>query len=195
MSKSLGNILDIGDLLNQYSAETIRLFLLSSHYRSKIYFSDQKLIDSSKMIDKINRFVKSVGLDTLEHHGDTNPSGDYLRFIESLNDDLNTPEALGIFFDFINKKNKKIHEDSLSEQDIEESKKFILGFNSIFQIVHPSVLIDEKVPEEVQKLVSLRGEMRDKKNWEEADRLREEIEKMGWLIEDSESSQKLVRKK
>ena len=147
------------------------------------------------MIDKINRFVKSVGLDTLEHNGDTNPSGDYLRFIESLNDDLNTPEALGIFFDFINKKNKKIHEDSLSEQDIEESKKFILGFNSIFQIVHPSVLIDEKVPEEVQKLVSLRGEMRDKKNWEEADRLREEIEKMGWLIEDSESSQKLVRKK
>ena len=44
-------------------------------------------------------------------------------------------------------------------------------------------------------MVSLRGEMRDKKNWEEADRLREEIEKMGWLIEDSESSQKLVRKK
>ena len=195
MSKSLGNILSVSDLLNQYSAETIRLFLLSSHYRSKIYFSDEKLSDSSKMIDKINRFVKSVGLDTLEHNGDANLSGDYLRFVESLNDDLNTPEALGIFFDFINKKNKKIHEDSLSEKDIEESKKFILGFNSIFQIINPSVLIDEKIPEEVQKLVSLRGEMRDKKNWEEADRLREEIEKMGWLIEDSESSQKLVRKK
>ena len=195
MSKSLGNILNIGDLLNQYSAETIRLFLLSSHYRSKIYFSDEKLSDSSKMIDKINRFVKSVGLDTLDHNGDTNLSGDYLRFVESLNDDLNTPEALGIFFDFINKKNKKIHEDSLSEEDIEESKKFILGFNSIFQIIHPSVLIDEEVPEEVQKLAFLREEMRDKKSWEEADRLREEIEKMGWLIEDSESSQKLVRKK
>ena len=147
------------------------------------------------MIDKINRFVKSIGLDTLEPNNDTNPSGDYLRFIESLNDDFNTPEALGIFFDFINKKNKKIHQNALSEKDIEESKKFIIGFNSIFQIINLSVLTDETVPEEVQKMVSLRGEMRDKKNWEEADRLREEIEKMGWLIEDSESSQKLVRKK
>ena len=83
----------------------------------------------------------------------------------------------------------------MSEKDIEESKKFIIGFNSIFQIINLSVLTDETVPEEVQKMVSLRGEMRDKKNWEEADRLREEIEKMGWLIEDSESYQKLVRKK
>ena len=195
MSKSLANVLYIGDLLNQYSAETVRLFLLSSHYRSKIYFSDNKLNDSSKMIDKINRFVKSIGLDTLEPNNETNPSGDYLRFIESLNDDFNTPEALGIFFDFINKKNKKIHQNALSEKDIEESKKFIIGFNSIFQIINLSVLTDETVPEEVQKMVSLRGEMRDKKNWEEADRLREEIEKMGWLIEDSESYQKLVRKK
>jgi len=195
MSKSLGNVLNISDLLNQYSAETLRLFLLSSHYRSKIYFSNDKLSDSSKMIDKISRFVKSVGLDTLDYNDDTNPSGDYLRFVESLNDDLNTPEALGIFFDFINKKNKKIHESSLSEEDIEESKKFILGFNSIFHIINPSVLTEEKVPEEVQKLVSLRGEMRDKEDWEEADKLREKIEKMGWLIEDSNSSQKLVRKK
>jgi len=195
MSKSLGNVLSISDLLNRYSPETIRLFLLSSHYRSKIYFSDDKLSNSSKMIDKINRFVKSVGLDTLDYNVDSKPSGDYLKFVKSLNDDLNTPESLGIFFDFINKKNKKIHENSLSEEDIKESKKFILGFNSIFQIINPSVLVDEKIPEEVQKLVSLREEMRDKKNWEESDRLREEIEKMGWLIEDSQSSQKLVRKK
>ena len=76
-----------------------------------------------------------------------------------------------------------------------QKETFIEFINSIFQIIHPSVLIDEEVPEEVQKLAFLREEMRDKKNWEEADRLREEIEKMGWLIEDSESSQKLVRKK
>ena len=56
MSKSLGNTLDISDLLEEYSPETLRLFFLSSHYRSKVSFSDKKLDDSSKMIDKINRF-------------------------------------------------------------------------------------------------------------------------------------------
>ena len=103
MSKSLGNTVDVSDLLEKYSPETLRLFLLSSHYRSKIYFSDKKLDDSSKMLDKINRFIEHIGINTLEN-SNANISDDYTRFLDALNDDLNTPEALGIFFDFINKR-------------------------------------------------------------------------------------------
>ena len=112
-----------------------------------------------------------------------------------MNDDLNTPEALGIFFDFINKKNKKIHDNSLSEEDIEESQEFISGFNTIFRIVNESSLKNQKIPSEVQKLASLREKMRNQQKWEEADKLRGEIEKLGWLIEDLKDSQKLLKKK
>ena len=194
MSKSLGNTVNISDLLEKYSPETLRLFLLSSHYRSKIYFSDKKLDDSSKMLDKINRFIEHIGINTLES-SNANISDDYTRFLDALNDDLNTPEALGIFFDFINKKNKKIHDNSLSEKDIKESQEFIAGFNSIFCVINQSSLKNQEIPSEVQKLASLREKMRNQQKWEEADKLRGEIEKLGWLIEDLKDSQKLLKKK
>ena len=194
MSKSLGNTVNVSDLLEKYSSETLRLFLLSSHYRSKIYFSDKKLDDSSKMLDKINRFIEHIGINTLES-SNANISDDYTRFLDALNDDLNTPEALGIFFDFINKKNKKIHDNSLSEKDIKESQEFISGFNSIFCVINQSSLKNQEIPSEVQKLASLREKMRNQQKWEEADKLRGEIEKLGWLIEDLKDSQKLLKKK
>ena len=144
--------------------------------------------------DKINRFIDHVGINALES-SNANISDDYTRFLDTLNDDLNTPEALGIFFDFINKKNKKIHDNSLSEEDIEESQEFISGFNTIFHIVNESSLKNQKIPSEVQKLASLREKMRNQQKWEEADKLRGEIEKLGWLIEDLKDSQKLLKKK
>jgi cysteinyl-tRNA synthetase len=146
------------------------------------------------MLDKINRFIEHIGINTLES-SNAEISDDYTRFLDALNDDLNTPEALGIFFDFINKKNKKIHDNSLSEEDIKESREFIAGFNVIFHIVNESSLENQKIPSEVQKLASLREKMRNQQKWEEADKLRGEIEKLGWLIEDLKDSQKLLKKK
>jgi cysteinyl-tRNA synthetase len=146
------------------------------------------------MLDKINRFIEHIGINTLES-SNANISDDYTRFLEALNDDLNTPEALGIFFDFINKKNKKIHDNLLLEKDIKESQEFIAGFNATFHIVNESSLKNQKIPSEVQKLASLREKMRNQQKWEEADKLRGEIEKLGWLIEDLKDFQKLLKKK
>ena len=146
------------------------------------------------MLDKINRFIEHIGINTLES-SNASISDDYTRFLDALNDDLNTPSALGIFFDFINKKNKKIHDNLLSKKDIEESQKFIAGFNSIFCIVNQSSLKNQEIPSEVQELASLREKMRNQQKWEEADKLRGEIEKLGWLIEDLKDFQKLLKKK
>ena len=69
------------------------------------------------------------------------------------------------------------------------------GFNTIFHIINKSSLENQKIPSEVQKLASLREKMRNQQKWEEADQLRGEIEKLGWLIEDLKDSQKLLKKK
>ena len=194
MSKSLGNTLDISDLLEKYSPETIRLFLLSSHYRSKVSFSDKKLDDSSKMIDKINRFRNNFDLDAIDTEG-REYSNSHLAFLDALNDDLNTPEALGVFFDFINKMNKNINNELITEDLKAESKIFINLFNAIFNTINTSLPDRDNIPENIQNLASLREEMRDKSDWNEADNLREKIEKLGWIIEDTKDGQKLLKKK
>ena len=194
MSKSLGNTLDISDLLEKYSPETIRLFLLSSHYRSKVSFSDKKLDDSSKMIDKINRFTNNFDLDTIDIEG-REYSNSHLAFLDALNDDLNTPQALGVFFDFINKINKKIDNELITKDLKAESKIFINLFNAIFSTINTSLSEKDVIPENIQNLAFLREEMRDKSDWNEADNLREKIEKLGWIIEDTKDGKKLIKKK
>ena len=194
MSKSLGNTLTISDLLKKYSSESLRLFLLSSHYRSKVSFSDKKLDDSSKMIDKIDRFVNNFDLATIDVQ-DIKYSSSHLAFLDALNDDLNTPEALGIFFDFINKINKNIDNESMTEDLKAESKIFINLFNSIFSIINTSLSNKDSIPKNIQDLASLREEMRNKSDWNEADKLRGKIENLGWLIEDTKDGQKLIQKK
>ena len=194
MSKSLGNTLTISDLLEKYSSEALRLFLLSSHYRSKVFFSDKKLDDSSKMIDKINRFVNNFDLTTIDVQ-DIKYSSSHLAFLDALNDDLNTPEALGIFFDFINKMNKNIDNESMTEDLKAESKIFINLFNSIFSIINTSLSNKDSIPKNIQDLAFLREDMRNKSDWSEADKLREKIENLGWLIEDTKDGQKLIQKK
>ena len=194
MSKSLGNTLTISDLLEKYSSEALRLFLLSSHYRSKVFFSDKKLDDSSKMIDKINRFVNNFDLATIDVQ-DIKYSSSHLAFLDALNDDLNTPEALGIFFDFINKMNKNIDNESMTEDLKAESKIFINLFNSIFSIINTSLSNKDSIPKNIQDLAFLREDMRNKSDWSEADKLREKIENLGWLIEDTKDGQKLIQKK
>jgi cysteinyl-tRNA synthetase len=194
MSKSLGNTLTISDLLKKYSSESLRLFLLSSHYRSKVSFSDKKLDDSSKMVDKIDRFVNNFDLVTIDVQ-DIKYSSSHLAFLDALNDDLNTPEALGIFFDFINKINKNIDNESMTEDLKAESKIFINLFNSIFSIIDTSLSNKDSIPKNIQDLASLREEMRNKSDWNEADKLRGKIENLGWLIEDTKDGQKLIQKK
>jgi len=194
MSKSLGNTLTISDLLKKYSSESLRLFLLSSHYRSKVSFSDKKLDDSSKMVDKIDRFVNNFDLVTIDVQ-DIKYSSSHLAFLDALNDDLNTPEALGIFFDFISKMNKNIDNELMTEDLKVESKIFINLFNSIFSIINTSLSNKDSIPKNIQDLASLREEMRNKSEWNEADKLREKIENLGWLIEDTKDGQKLIQKK
>jgi cysteinyl-tRNA synthetase len=76
-----------------------------------------------------------------------------------------------------------------------QSKIFINLFNSIFSIINTSSSDKSFVPEDIQNLASLREEMRSKFEWNEADKLRQKIENLGWLIEDTKDGQKLIQKK
>ena len=179
MSKSLGNIKTIPELLDDgHSAESLRYVLISSHYRSKLSFSSNKLDDARKAVHRINDIYNR--LQGIISDGNSFPN-EYDQFIEALVDDLNTPKALGILFNYLKELNRKIDNDKLTDEESSRGILFIKKADEIF-----SFLKDKTgIPDEIAKLVAKRNEARKDKNWKLSDLLREELKKKGWIVEDT----------
>ena len=193
MSKSLGNFVDVKKLIKENGSNIVRLFLLSAHYRTKVSFNQKKLVDCKKMINKINRFASNIIKS--DEKINLKFSEDHNKFIDALNDDLNTPEALGVFFSFVTKMNKKIAENSFNDSDNIKSFIFLKLFNSIFDIIDLDNLQENEIPKEVQDLIVSRQEARDNKDWKLSDNIRDKLSEMGWIVEDSADGQNLLKKK
>ena len=179
MSKSLGNIKTIPELLDDgHSAESLRYVLISSHYRSKLSFSGNKLDDARKAVHRINDIYNR--LQGIISDGNSFPN-EYDQFIEALVDDLNTPKALGILFNYLKELNRKIDNDKLTDEESSRGILFIKKADEIF-----SFLKDKTgIPDEIAKLVAKRNEARKDKNWKLSDLLREELKEKGWIVEDT----------
>ena len=179
MSKSLGNIKTIPELLDDgHSAESLRYALISSHYRSKLSFSSNKLDDARKAVHRINDIYNR--LQGIISDGNSFPN-EYDKFIEALVDDLNTPKALGILFNYLKELNRKIDNDKLTDEESSRGILFIKKADEIF-----SFLKDKTgIPDEIAKLVAKRNEARKDKNWKLSDLLREELKEKGWIVEDT----------
>ena len=193
MSKSLGNFIDVSTLIEKNGSDVVRLFLLSAHYRTKVSFSQKKLDECKKMIEKIKRFAKNFNVDS--KNIELKFSSEHELFIDTLNDDLNTPGAIGVFFSFISEMNKKIAENSINDADKEKSLVFLKLFNSIFDILDFNNLHDQNIPSELQDLLVSRQEARENLDWKLSDSIREKIETLGWQVEDTSSGQNLSKKK
>ena len=102
-------------------------------------------------------------------------SNEHNLFIDALNDDLNTPGAIGVFFSFISEMNKKIAENSINDADKEKSLVFLKLFNSIFDILDFNNLHDQNIPKELQDLLVSRQEARENQDWKLSDSIRDKI--------------------
>ena len=193
MSKSLGNFIDVSTLIEKNGSDVVRLFLLSAHYRTKVSFSQKKLDECKKMIEKIKRFAKNFNIDS--KNIELKFSSEHELFIDALNDDLNTPGAIGVFFSFISEMNKKIAENSINDADKEKSLVFLKLFNSIFDILDFNNLHNQNIPKELQDLLVSRQEARKNLDWKLSDSIRDKIESLGWQVEDTSSGQNLSKKK
>ena len=193
MSKSLGNFIDVSTLIEKNGSDVVRLFLLSAHYRTKVSFSQKKIDECQKMIEKIKRFAKNFNIDS--KNIELKFSSEHELFIDALNDDLNTPGAIGVFFSFISEMNKKIAENSINDADKEKSLVFLKLFNSIFDILDFNNLHDQNISKELQDLLISRQEARENQDWNMSDSIRDKIESLGWQVEDTSSGQNLSKKK
>lgn len=206
MSKSLGNILTIEDILKKYEPEILRLFLLSSDYHSPIDYSEEKMEQTRNEYYKIREFYSIVeDLSNREDLSDENSKkiidSIFNEFIDFMDDDFNTQGAIGTIFKLINKFNSKeiIGEYKLLK-DILNKMLNILGIKISFKVVENlkeelikilkeynlySNEYDELEENElIKKIIDERKKMRENKEFEKSDEIRQRLSELGYEIRD-----------
>ncbi len=187
MSKSLGNFYKISDLTAMgFTPETLRYLLLNSHYRTKIDFSVDKKQEAKKVVQRVNDFYDRLMNSSINKQNEKLPQ-EFNLFVAALDDDLNTPKALGIFFEWLRRTNIELDNDSITEDKIAQAINFVEKFNSVFDLL----LQKSQIPQEVSDLVKKREEARANRDWNRADVYRDEIKALGWTIEDTKDGAKL----
>ena len=182
MSKSLGNIQFINDLLNDHNGETLRLVLMSTHYRQPLNWSAKTIDQSQKTLDRLYRIIKSLNISL----DDTNVKPAQ-EVIDALCDDLNTPEALGQF-NLLMKDLENVEGNQKEEKlAIIISTARMLG---ILQSDPDSWLGYQKVKtgmdiDKIEQMIEDRNNCRSEKNFQRADEIRDELRSMGIEIEDT----------
>ncbi|MFW2557725.1 cysteine--tRNA ligase [Aliarcobacter butzleri] len=187
MSKSLGNSFFLKDVLKSYSGEVIRFYLMSTHYRADLSFNEEDLIASKKRLDKIYRLKKRVyGIE------DSSVNKKFKEdILNALNDDINTSIALSVIDEMINSANDKL--DS-NPKDKNLKKELISNINFIEEVLgiggndayaYFQFGIDESTKEKIEDLILKRNEAKKAKDFQTADKLRDELSSMDISLMDT----------
>ena len=185
MSKSLGNVSLVRDLLKDYSGEVIRLALLTAHYRQPLEWSSNTLIAAKKMLDRVYGALRNINVTTQKINNTKVPS----LILEALSNDLNTPMAMAEVFSLAKKLNKTLdsnEQENIAAQIYAAGK--ILGLFEQNANEWFSKITECKYSEdEIQALINEREVARSVKDFNKADRIRDQLLVEGISIEDTSS--------
>ena len=180
MSKSLGNVYTL-DELQEKGIEPLafKLFCFSAHYRTKLNFTFEGALSAQKTLNRLREgYVKHTeGTDTVEKP----ILEEYkTRFLETINDDLNMPAAMGIVWEII-RNEKKSKEFSKLLEDFDQ----VLGLKLVDSKKYLKEQEKIELPEDIEELLEKRKQAREAKNWVLSDKLRDEIKEKGYIIKDT----------
>jgi len=189
MSKSLGNSFFVKDALKHYPGEVLRFYLMSTHYRAPLNFSEEDLIASKKRLDKLYRLKKRVyGLAKKQQDKDFEE-----KLLNAMMDDLNVSKALAVVDEFVKVANENLDKnpkDKLLKQKIVNNIEFIdklLGVGGSDAYEYFQAGIDEENKKKIEELIQKRNEAKKEKNYTLADKIREELLNMDIQIQDTPS--------
>jgi len=187
MSKSLGNSFFLKDILKSYSGEVVRFYLLTAQYRANFNFNEEDLISSKKRLDKLYRVKKRVyGL------GKSAVNKEFKEnILTALNDDLNTAKAISIIDEYINKANETLNKEPKNKnfkKELVATFEFIdeiigIGFNDAYKYFQFG--ISKEDIEKIESLIEKRTLAKKNKDFETADKIRDEISSLDVSIMDT----------
>jgi cysteinyl-tRNA synthetase len=202
MSKSLGNFFTVREVLKQYKPEIIRFFILSSHYRSPLNYSDEQLNDAKSALTRLYTALRSVKALTNQVTEDAYKT----RFEQAMDDDFNTPVAIAVLFDLARELNKVKENNPERAVELASSLKFLSGLLGILQddpdaflkqevspalFVNSNTFYDAAVTTEsisaqiIEQQIQARLDAKKAKNWALADKIRDELKQQGVILEDA----------
>ena len=209
MSKSLGNFFTIKEVLNEFDPEVIRFFLLSTHYRSPIEFSDEQLREAESSIDRYySTVIRIDDFLSKREDGDQELSragtifSEFLavflhKFAEAMDDDFNTALAIGHIFELIREANRFLDSKpsgAKSREFLAHTKEQLMKVGTTLNIFnrtpgewYVSIMKIRKIgltEQEIVDKINARLDARQKKDWHSADAIRKELEEKGIILED-----------
>ncbi|MDD1628491.1 MAG: cysteine--tRNA ligase [Methylococcaceae bacterium] len=186
MSKSLGNFFTVREVLKQYKPEIIRFFILSSHYRSPLNYSDEQLNDAYAALTRLYTALR--GCDSLDAAIDA----DYkARFELAMDDDFNTPVAVSVLFDLARELNRAKETNQEKTRVLAATLKYLGGLLGILQddpegfLKSGVVDSDELTDAIIEQQIRARLEAKKAKNWALADQIRDTLKGQGVILEDA----------
>jgi cysteinyl-tRNA synthetase len=181
MSKSLGNLITIKQALEKYSADAIRIFILSSHYRSPLTYSEKALGAAEGGAERLQRAMSRYEPNSTGKPLDDKPYEK--QFIEAMDDDFNTPQALAVLFDLA----RVINQAADAGGGFSKAKKVLAGLaEDVLGLTLKAVdFIEPGEEAAIKKLVEERERLRQEKKWQEADKIRAKLGEMGVILEDT----------
>ncbi len=196
MSKSLGNFFTARDILKLYSVDAIRFFFCQTHYRGPLNFSEELLEASEKGVEKIKNFLLRINeeIDNVNSNETVNPfdiNKYVIEFENSMDDDFNTPKALAVIFELIKDANKLLDNNHLNKQSILEIKEFLKkSLDDVFGIISFEEMKAnvKSIENDLIKLIlDLRDELKKEKNYNLADKIRNSLNDLGIIVQDSKT--------
>ena len=183
MSKSIGNVITVGEALDRFSPPALRLFFLSSHYRNPLVYSDQNITAQERAIERLRNAADSDGRQAI---GEPLDSSEYEQtFIDAMEDDLNTPRALAAIFDLTREINRA-SEQGTNVADAQKTLRKLVGVLGI-DLDAPGSSASGDIAPFVELLVNIRTELRAARQFALADKIRDELAERGVSLEDSSS--------
>ena len=182
MSKSLGNFFTIRDVLNAYDAETVRYFLLSSHYRSQLNYTQDNLEQAHAALERLYTALRGI-----EPAAATAELRDpyWQRFSAAMNDDFNAPEAMSVLFDLARELNRVRDSQPQQAAQLASVLKELAEVLGLLQQAPEQFLQgDSDDVALIESLIAKRNNARAEKDWAAADAARDELTAMGIVLED-----------
>jgi cysteinyl-tRNA synthetase len=180
MSKSLGNLVTVRDALDSNSADAIRMYILTSHYRSPLLYDEDNIQTQERAARRLRQAVTAGSSADSGESVDPTPFRE--RYIEAMEDDLNTPQALAAIFDLAH----EINRGRDAGHDLADAQAGMRSLSSVLglTLAEPGASEDGLSDEDIKARLASRSEARSNRDFAAADAIRDELVEAGVLIED-----------
>jgi cysteinyl-tRNA synthetase len=200
MSKSKGNFFTVRDILKEYDAEVIRFFLISAHYRNPINFNRELMGQAKNSLLRLNNaktnlehFIKTSKNQEISSEEEKLYEGFMrfkLKFIEAMEDDINTADAISVVFELVREINTHADEHS-SKEFLEETYQLFMELTGVLGLLQREK--DNAIDDEIESLVKEREKARKDKNFKRADEIRDILREKGITLEDTPQGIRIVK--